>query len=182
MTTTIELKQLKHGVRVESNGEWETVLPDKIVVEEGDEIMVDKIFIDSLGNVKNFITLEDDITLYLDYALYRQDYTPDNKTYALSPMSGTPPGFGSGRNCFYCNNYKVFSSPENYIATGIELSAADPMQLYGDFELVLTYKATEGDQITYMHYYIKESRDPTTICFFTCMCVLMALYSIYHCS
>ena len=77
-TTILELRQ-KNSTDIERNGIYTTNLETPIQIEEGDQVNVKAIYLDTSESSAGLISLEDPVDIDMEIALYIQNYNYDQK-------------------------------------------------------------------------------------------------------
>jgi hypothetical protein len=80
----LELSQEKAGVLgglVRSNGDWQTNLVKEIELNEGDELAIKNVFIDTTSITTASIQIEEDINLNLHFGYYLSNWTNTDKNF-----------------------------------------------------------------------------------------------------
>ena len=77
-TTILELRQ-KNSSDIERNGIYTTNLETPIQIEEGDQVNVKAIYLDTSESSAGLISLEDPVDIDMEIALYIQNYNYDQK-------------------------------------------------------------------------------------------------------
>ena len=65
----------KTAISPVQNGDWNTILPESILLENGDSVLVKNSFIDTQQTTSSKIRIEDDLTLKLDFGFYMTNLT-----------------------------------------------------------------------------------------------------------
>ncbi len=144
----LELRQLQSRA-IENPGDYETILSKEITVQEGDEILLNKVYIDTVSTSQEKIEIEKDITLSIDGYLYNVNWNRLGKTYANtnSAQAGTGPEI-----CVACGEttgglppgkYERLESVQ-YEWNGKE--RGDGTSFWGGFELVIGFTDTNGNK------------------------------------
>ena len=103
-TTIIQLRQEEAEDSNEA-GVWETTLDHEILLNEGDEVAIKAVFLDTTVTDRTRITVANDLELTMECAMYVQNYVLD-QTYDY--VNG-----GNARLRTY-KNYATGVAPENY--------------------------------------------------------------------
>lgn len=99
-TTLIELRQLEgQGIHTKAdgtqqNGQWETILDgsNAVMLEEGDQVQVKAVWLDTSAAASGFIEVAEDIPVTMTAALYLQNYNKDqNYDYLQVAAPGDDP-------------------------------------------------------------------------------------------
>ena len=77
-STILELRQ-KNSSDVERNGIYKTTLDSAIQIEEGDQVNVKAIYLDTSESSAGLIHLEDDVDITMEMAMYIQNYKLDQR-------------------------------------------------------------------------------------------------------
>ena len=90
-TYTLELRQ-KNAINVNSNGDYESIVQEKILLEEGDSVIMKSVFIDTQASSNQKINVPKDLTLSFQWINYIQwtagTGTFNNAGIAVNPISG----------------------------------------------------------------------------------------------
>jgi len=89
VNTFIECRQ-KKSKQVVNNGDYTTKLSGQGVrIDTGDQIQLNKAFIDTLATSTNRIEIEEDITLQMSHVFYSDNWTDLGKTYDSGSLGNT---------------------------------------------------------------------------------------------
>ena len=80
---TLELKQNQSG-HVNANGDYSTVLIKPIDIEEGDEISISKVFIDTADQAQTTIDVPEDLHFTFSGKIYNTNWNIDGKAAVAS--------------------------------------------------------------------------------------------------
>lgn len=83
---TLELKQNTSKL-INSNGDYVSKVKE-LTIEEGDEIMLYKTYIDTQQSTSGRINLEQDLTIDLHYGIWQQNFYNNEKIYSNTGMDG----------------------------------------------------------------------------------------------
>lgn len=90
-TYTLELRQ-KDATTNNNNGDWESIVQEKILVEENDSIVMKSTFIDTEASSNQKINIQSDLTLDIEYCKYwNYYYNPDSNARDLTNTNQVPP-------------------------------------------------------------------------------------------
>ena len=139
-------------------GEYETILKNEITINEGDEILLNKVYIDTVSTSQEKIEIEKDITLSIDGYLYNVNWNRLGKTYSntLDNLAGTGPEI-----CVACGEttgglppgkYKRLESVQ-YEWSGHTKIGQD---YWGGFELVIGFTDTNGNKDAKINVLLKS--------------------------
>jgi hypothetical protein len=78
--TILELKQSKSGVVV-NNGDYEVKLTAPVAIEQGDQIAIKNVFIDTTSNTANSIAITNDTIMTFNANIYAVNWKASDKTY-----------------------------------------------------------------------------------------------------
>lgn len=67
----LEARQTDTNSIVSNNGDWETILLEEVILENGDTLSMTEAFCDTTENQPNSIFIKEDITLKIDYCMYQ---------------------------------------------------------------------------------------------------------------
>jgi len=67
----LEARQTDTNSIVSNNGDWETILLEEVILENGDTLSMTEAFCDTTENQPNSIFIKEDITLKIDYVMYQ---------------------------------------------------------------------------------------------------------------
>lgn len=92
-TYTLELRQ-KNAIKVNDNGDYENVVQEKILLEEGDSVVMKSVFIDTQASSNQKINVPDDLTLTFQWINFIEwNYgtgTFINAGLPNNPIDGSP--------------------------------------------------------------------------------------------
>lgn len=91
-TTILELSQGK-SENTYSNGDWKTNLSKEIKIEQGDEISIKNVFLDTVSQSTGDIQIEKDIILNVKTGLYLNNWDENDKTYGDNSDVFKPDGY-----------------------------------------------------------------------------------------
>ena len=77
---TLELKQKNSG-NVVNNGDYTTILSTPVEIDEGDEINISKVFIDSVNETQSSVVVPEDLNFTFSANIYNVNWNTDGKTY-----------------------------------------------------------------------------------------------------
>jgi hypothetical protein len=109
MTTILQLRQQEAEDSHEA-GVWETTLDHEIVLNEGDEVSIKAVFLDTTVTDRTRISVVNDLEITMECAMYVQNYVLDQTYNYTGGESGTP---GLGRLRTY-QNYANSEEPNDY--------------------------------------------------------------------
>jgi len=70
--TILEARQQSSNSIVANNGDWESILMEDIIIEQGDSITMSSAFCDTTENSTNSIFIKEDLVLFIDYLIYQE--------------------------------------------------------------------------------------------------------------
>jgi hypothetical protein len=77
---TLELKQKNSG-NVVNNGDFKSILSTPVEINEGDEINISKVFIDSVNETQSSVVIPEDLNFTFSANIYNVNWNIDGKTY-----------------------------------------------------------------------------------------------------
>mgnify|MGYP003625195162 FL=1 len=181
--TILECRQQSdENTIVTANGDWETVLSDQILIEDGDQIAVSNSFIDTTLLTTSKVSIEEDTIVKMKIGFYNnlfQGFTdtltttgivPDMPFYTLSHENK----FSSPALDHYLCKYSYLAGPTHFLATNIHIILADGVENslnlnVGDIMLQLEYTGFDGfvhSLSLYIPKYNTISRPDTTVSYF----------------
>ncbi len=103
-TYTLELRQ-KDAVTTNNNGDYESIVQEKILIEEGDSVVMKSVFIDTQASSNQKINVPDDLTLTFQWINYIQwskgTGTFINAGLEFNPVDGSPYNYVTPSNQEY---------------------------------------------------------------------------------
>ena len=168
-STILELRQ-KDSADISRNGFYKTTLDNPVLLEEGDQVNIKAVYLDTAESAAGLIHLEDDVPITMEMAKYIQNYNIDqqfiNNGGALTnlrqypnPASRTP--FEAGDN----NIWWLAEASENASATSWEVSQFNINLVqgnnkdFGDCNISFRYlPTTPGAQHQFKTIKIKKHR------------------------
>ena len=103
-TYTLELRQ-KDAVTTNNNGDYESIVQEKILIEEGDSVVMKSVFIDTQASSNQKINVPDDLTLTFQWINYLQwskgTGTFINAGLEFNPVDGSPYNYVTPSNQEY---------------------------------------------------------------------------------
>jgi len=84
----------KKSQSVYNNGDWDTKFDEPISIEQGDMVLIDKVFIDNTVANVDHMKIKDDLTLKIVSMIYTQDWLNDSgqTRFEITPDSVYPNG------------------------------------------------------------------------------------------
>ncbi len=160
---TLELKQNQSG-HVNANGDYSTVLIKPIDIEEGDEISISKVFIDTADQAQTTINVPEDLNFTFSGKIYNTNWNIDGKA-----------AVGSGAVTPDCKKYVLCTQTDSQVAVSGELIESIHFKFvfdiqsvapfWGDVTTTWEYKDLEGRYVQY-HLFVPKLEvnpiDPTT--------------------
>ena len=70
--TILEARQQSSSSIVANNGDWESILMEDVIVEQGDTLTMNAAFCDTTENQTNSIFIKEDLILFMDYVIYQE--------------------------------------------------------------------------------------------------------------
>jgi len=141
---TLELKQNQSGV-VNTNGDYNTILSKPIDIQEGDEISISKVFIDTADQQQTTISVPEDLNFTFSGHIYNTNWQVDGKTF--SSTAGTSD----------CKKYVLCNTTSSAIAVSGELIENIILEGYnatefgnwGGVDMIYEYEDLEGQKMQY---------------------------------
>lgn len=160
----LELRQLQSKEALEP-GDYETLLSKEITIQEGDEILLNKVYIDTVSTSEEKIEIEKDITLSIDAYLYNINWNRLGKTYANtnSTLAGTGPEI-----CVACGETSggppadKYTRLESVVYEWNGKSRGDGEDFWGGFELIIGFTDTNGNKNAKINVLLKGGNYKTT--------------------
>jgi len=117
MALTLELRE-KDAINKSGNGDWESVLQDKIVLNDGDSVVMKSCFVDTEATSNQKIVIEKPITLNLEWIYflnaniaYNTTAKPDN---VINPFVAGLPAFSPTYKQYYMTHPKATGGAGGY--------------------------------------------------------------------
>tara|TARA_R110000868_G_scaffold346684_2_gene607824 strand:+ start:1322 stop:3379 length:2058 start_codon:yes stop_codon:yes gene_type:complete len=165
------------AVQNTNNGDWETLVQDKVFLEEGDTIICRNSYIDTKAQSDGKIILED-TTLTLNFLSYKMnwngvvvDYT--DGTWSVPPWGSVPGGNDAsvinainyeenitlpcldGEPYVMCKKHTPPDGAEIVNMTGFFYSGAGDLHHLGEFDVAIVYVGIDGT-VQFKTYYLPE--------------------------
>lgn len=153
-TYTLALRQ-KEAISSPANGQWESVIQEKIEIEEGDSVVMKSVFIDTEASSNQKVNVPEDLTLnfqwinWIDWNFGTGQFI--SAAQQLDPISGQPGQNyinASGQRYAIMNVVAADSADINYI-TRLQFSPTDikPGGKTQAFDLTLIYTDINGNAV-----------------------------------
>lgn len=142
-TTILELSQGK-SENTFANGDWKTNLSKEIKIEEGDEISIKNVFLDTVSESTGDIKIEKDIILKVKTGLYMNNFDKTDKTYGDNSDFFKPDGYDY-LLCYYNSPTSDLSDWKAVTYTRDALGPREPDNL----QAVFTYEDPSGNTQKY---------------------------------
>jgi len=154
-TYTLELRQ-KEAINVNNNGDYESVVQEKILLEEGDSVVMKSVFIDTQASSNQKINVPEDLTLNFEWINYNKFYyksgTFINAKQPEDPVSGAS-GFNyqdpTLQTYASMNIKEATSGPYDFILQ-LDFNTTNPKKFSGSskpFDLTISYVNLNGDEV-----------------------------------
>ena len=137
------------GYRVD-NGDWETVLNQDVDINDGDSIMIQQTFLDTVAFPEGTITIPNDLTLIIQNYVYNSKWTGglnSNLPNVYGQFSSAPTDAGSGMEdlsgepYFLCTKTEAAAMSNYLVAPVCQISAIGNRsgfnEKYGGYTLTL---------------------------------------------
>lgn len=143
----LELSQQK-SENVRSNGDWVTNLADKnIIIEEGDEVSVKNVFLDTVSQSNGKVNIDEDLTLTVGVNQYLTSWRDPNTDFIHDPVvaSTVPTGYNYIKSRFRTlpNTGATFSGYNTLVSIEFEYDGGGGED-WGDFSAHFTYIDIHG--------------------------------------
>ena len=125
----------KKSKNVYNNGDWDTRFDEPISIEEGDQVFIDKVFIDNTVANVDHMKIKDDLTLKIVSMIYTQDWLTDAAQYRSQIITDS-----TYPNCKPFILAEQSAGPVNgKMLTNVMLEPIDRTQHWGGFTFNLKY-------------------------------------------
>ena len=160
------------GYRVD-NGDWETVLNQDVDINDGDSIMIQQTFLDTVAFPEGTITIPNDLTLIIQNYVYNSKWTGGtngNLPNVYGQFSSAPTDAGSGMEDLSGEPYFLCTKTEGAAMSNYEVAPLCQIRAignrsgfnekYGGYTLTLEYQAVgqTGGQRAYLN--LQMPREP----------------------
>jgi len=165
-STILELRQLDSG-DVTRNGVFQTILDpnNSIMLEEGDQVNVKAIYLDTAESSAGFIHLENEIQVEMEMAMYIQNYEKDQNFEAANggfnelrqyPNNGSRPLRGDNQIWWLAEHKAPGATETNWNVTGFNMLTEGTGDT-SEIAIKLNYQPiTGGARVTYTSPKIKK--------------------------
>lgn len=139
--------QLRQGTaeQVYQNGDYHTQLKKPVVLNEGDQLILNKAIIDSASADSGNIVLENDTTIGFYFNYYVINYSADQKYSDYARAVAKPSSFIDSEQYLMCSRHNI-SGYEIIELTEIRYELTGPLYRVRPFQAIVKYReATTGD-------------------------------------
>ena len=143
---TLELKQKNSG-NVVNNGDYTTILSTPVEINEGDEINISKVFIDSVNETQSSVVIPEDLNFTFSANIYNVNWNIDGKTYFGEAIPDC-------KKYILCNKKSTTQEVKGILYVSIFIGSPDPfLGSYGGVSTTWEYRDLNGTPTQY-HLYI----------------------------
>ena len=143
---TLELKQKNSG-NVVNNGDFKTILSSPVEIDEGDEINISKVFIDSVNETQSSVVIPEDLNFTFSANIYNVNWNITGKTYSGQAIPDC-------KKYILCNKKPTTAEVKGILYVSIFVGAPDPYGgSSGGVSTTWEYRDLNGTPTQY-HLYI----------------------------
>lgn len=146
---TLELKQT-NSANVVNNGDYTTILTTPVEINEGDEINISKVFIDSVNETQSSVVIPEDLNFTFSANIYNVNWNTDGKTYFGQSIPDC-------KKYILCNKTSTTTELQGVLYISIFVGNPDPFGDKPSGGVSTTWEYEDLNKtITQFHLYIPE--------------------------